>query len=139
MTKSEGSGIGRPLATNCPVAQGGQGFGGPCFPWIGFFNYLSNRSNSAYNSLQVTLTKRYSHGLYLLAGYTYAHAIDTATSNVAGVPPDSNNYSEERGNGDFDIRHRFTLSMTYELPSMKTRSQMLEGWQVSSIVNLQSG
>src|SRR5208282_4424447 len=80
-----------------------------------------------------------SHGLYLLAGYTYAHAIDTATSNLAGVPPDSNNYNEERGNGDFDIRHRFTLSMTYDLPSMKTRSQLLEGWQVTSIVNLQAG
>ncbi len=131
--------IGRPLATNCPVSQGGQGFGGPCFPWLGFFNTLGNRSNSAYNSLQVTFTKRYSHGLYLLAGYTYAHAIDTATNNLAGVPPDSNNYNEERGNGDYDIRHRFTLSATYDLPSMKTRSQLLEGWQVTSIVNLQSG
>ena len=131
--------IGRPLATNCPSSQGGQGFGGPCFPWLGFFNYLSNRSNSNYNSLQVTLTKRYSHGLYLLAGYTYAHAIDTATNNLAGVPPDSNNYNEERGNGDFDIRHRFTLSATYELPAVKSKWQMLEGWQVTSIVNLQTG
>ena len=131
--------IGRPLVTNCPVAQGGQGFGGPCFPWLGFVNFLGNRSNSNYNSLQATFTKRYSHGLYLLAGYTYAHAIDTATSNLAGVPPDSNNYSAERGNGDYDIRHRFTLSLTYDLPSKKTRSQMLEGWQVTSIVNLQTG
>jgi len=130
---------GRPLATNCPVSEGGQGFGGPCFPWLGFFNYLSNRSNSNYNSLQVTLTRRYSHGLYLLAGYTYAHAIDTATSNLASVPPDSNNYSEERGNGDYDIRHRFTLSATYDLPAVKTKWQMLEGWQATSIVNLQSG
>jgi len=131
--------IGRPLVTNCPVSEGGQGFGGPCFPWLGFFNYLGNRSNSNYNSLQVTLTKRYSHGLYLLAGYTYAHAIDTATSNLAGVPPDSNNYAEERGNGDYDIRHRFTLSMTYDLPSKKMKGQMLEGWQVTSVVNFQSG
>jgi Carboxypeptidase regulatory-like domain/TonB dependent receptor len=131
--------IGRPLATNCPVSEGGQGFGGPCFPWLGFLDFLGNRSNSNYNSLQVTLTKRYSHGLYLLAGYTYAHAIDTATSNLAGVPPDSNNYAEERGNGDFDIRNRFTLSATYDLPSVKTKWQMLEGWQATSIVNLQSG
>ncbi|HST09552.1 MAG TPA: TonB-dependent receptor [Terriglobales bacterium] len=131
--------IGRPLATNCPVSGGGQGFGGPCFPWLGFFNYLSNRSNSNFNSLQVTLTKRYSHGLYLLAGYTYGHAIDTATSNLAGVPPDSNNYNEERGNGDYDIRHRFTLSASYEFPSIKTKWQMLEGWQATSIVNLQTG
>jgi len=131
--------IGRPLATNCPVSEGGQGFGGPCFPWLGFFNYLSNRSNSNFNSLQVTLTKRYSHGLYLLAGYTYAHAIDTATSNLAGVPPDSNNYNEERGNGDYDIRHRFTFSLTYDLPAIRTKWQMLEGWQLTSIVNLQTG
>jgi len=131
--------IGRPLVTNCPVSQGGQGFGGPCFPQIGYLSFLSNRSNSAYNSLQVTLTKRYSHGLYLLAGYTYGHAIDTATSNLAGVPPDSNNYAAERGNGDFDIRHRFTLSATYDLPAVKSKWQMLEGWQVTSILNLQAG
>jgi hypothetical protein len=131
--------VGRPLNTNCPVSEGGLGTGGPCFPWLGFFNYLSNQSDSIYNSLQVTLTKRYSHGLYLLAGYTWAHAIDTATSNLAGVPPNSNNYNEERGNGDYDIRHRFTLSVTYDLPSVKTKWQMLEGWQATSIVNLQAG
>ena len=131
--------IGRPLVTNCPVAQGGYGFGGPCFPWIGFLSFLGNRSNSNYNSLQITLTKRYTKGLYLLAGYTYGHAIDTATSNLAGVPPDSNNYNAERGNGDYDIRHRFTLSATYDLPSVKTKWQMLEGWQATTILNLQSG
>jgi hypothetical protein len=134
-----GEAYGRPLNTNCPVSEGGLGTGGPCFPWLGFFNYLSNHSDSIYNSLQVTLTKRYSHGLYLLAGYTWAHAIDTATSNLAGVPPDSTNYNEERGNGDYDIRHRFTLSVTYDLPSVKTKGQMLEGWQATSIVNLQTG
>jgi hypothetical protein len=131
--------IGRPLATNCPASQGGLGFGGPCFPWLGFFSYLSNYSSSNFNSLQVTLTKRYSQGLYLLAGYTYGHAIDTATSNLAGVPPDSTDYAAERGNGDYDIRHRFTLSLTYDLPSRKTKSQLLEGWQLTSILNFQTG
>ena len=134
-----GEAYGRPLNTNCPVSEGGLATGGPCFPYIGFLDYLSNYSDSNYNSLQVTLTKRYSHGLYLLAGYTWAHAIDTATSNLAGVPPDSTNYNEERGNGDYDIRHRFTLSVTYDLPSVKTKWQMLEGWQATSIVNLQAG
>jgi hypothetical protein len=131
--------FGRPLNTSCPVDQGGLGMGGPCFPYIGFLNYLSNQSNSIYHSLQATLTKRYSHGLYLLAGYTYAHAIDTATSNLAGVPPNSLNYGAERGNGDYDIRNRFTLSVTYDLPSRKSFLQMLEGWQVTSIVTLEGG
>ena len=134
--------LGRPLVTNCPsgsVGGGGLGTGGPCFPFIGFLQQLSNRSSSNYNSLQATLTKRLSHGLYLLAGYTWAHAIDTATTNLAGVPPNSLNYNAERGNGDYDIRNRFTLSMTYDLPSKKTRSQMLEGWEVTSVVMLEGG
>ncbi len=132
-------GPGRPLNENCSVAQGGLGRGGPCFPYIGYLDYLSNRSNSAYNSLQVTLTHRYSRGLYMLVGYTYAHAIDTATSNLAGVPPDSNNYAEERGNGDYDIRHRVTVSLTYNLPDVKSKWQLLEGWQVATVAMLEGG
>jgi hypothetical protein len=132
--------IGRPLTTNCPVtANGGQGFGGPCYPYIGYLDFLSNYASSIYHSLQVTLTKRYSHGLYLLAGYTYAHAIDTATSNTAGVPQNSLNYAGDRGNGDYDIRNRFTMSVAYDLPSKKTKWQMLEGWQVTSIATLEGG
>jgi hypothetical protein len=114
------------------------GTGGPCFPYIGFLNFLSNKANSNYNSLQVTLTKHFSHGLYLLAGYTYAHAIDTATSNLAGVPQNSFDYAAERGNGDNDIRHRFTISTTYQLPSVKSKLQMLEGWQVTTLATIES-
>jgi Carboxypeptidase regulatory-like domain/TonB dependent receptor len=127
---------GRPLVSNCP-APVGLGTGGPCFPYIGYLDYLSNKSNSIYHSLQVTLTKRFSHGLYLLAGYTWAHAIDTATSNLAGVPQNSLDYSGDRGNGDYDIRNRFTLSATYELPSFKTKGQILEGWQVTTIATIE--
>jgi Carboxypeptidase regulatory-like domain/TonB-dependent Receptor Plug Domain len=127
---------GRPLNANCAVS--GLGLGGPCFPYLGFVTSLGNQGNSIYNSLQVTFTKRYSHGLYLLAGYTYAHAIDTASSNVPNnVPQNSFDYSAERGNGDFDIRNRFTLSVAYELPSRKAPLQMLEGWQVTSIATLE--
>jgi hypothetical protein len=130
----------RPLTTSCPVAQGGLGTGnGPCFPFIGFLNFLGNESNSIYHSLQVTVTKRYSHGLYLLAGYTYGHAIDTATSNGANAPPNSNDYAADRGNSDFDIRHRLTASLTYDLPSKKMRGQLLEGWQIATIVTAEGG
>jgi hypothetical protein len=124
----------RPFTVNCQIGRTG-----PCFPYLGQVDLLDNQSGSNFNSLQVTFTKRYSHGLYLLAGYTYAHAIDTATSNVAPFPQNSLNFQGERGNGDFDIRHRFTLSLTYELPSRESKSQMLKGWQVNSIVTLQGG
>src|SRR5262249_24962470 len=122
----------RPYTLNCPVALGGTGRGGPCFPYVGFINFLANKSTSIYHGLLVTLTKRYSKGLYLLAGYTYAHAIDTAggTSNLADVPQNSLNYAAERGSGDYDIRHRFTFSATYELPGFKAPLQIGRGWQI---------
>src|SRR5262249_44933562 len=68
---------------------------------------------------------------------TYAHAIDTATSNLAFAPPNSFDYSADRGNGDYDIRHRFTFSATYDIPGRKAPLQMLEGWQAQSIVTLE--
>lgn len=131
-------GPGRPLNANCSVSQGGLGLGGPCFPYIGILSFLGNQAKSNYQSLQVTYTKRYAHGLYLLAGYTYGHAIDTSSSNHSDFPQNSLDYAAERGNSEFDIRHRFTLSTSYDLPSRKAPLQMLEGWQVTSIVTLQS-
>jgi hypothetical protein len=128
---------GRPLNENCSVANGGLGLGGPCFPYIGFMQLLTNKANSIYHSLQVTFTKRYSHGLYLLAGYTYAHAIDTSSSNTAGVPQNSLDYNAERGNSDYDIRNRFTLSLAYDIPSREAPLQLLKGWQVASIVTIE--
>jgi hypothetical protein len=127
----------RPL-TNCTV-----GAGQNCFPYISYLNSLGNKSTSSYESLQVTLTHRYSRGLYLLAGYTWGHAIDVAgaTSNTAinFIPQNSLDYQAEKGNGDYDIRHRFTISATYDLPSRKAWAQMLEGWQLTSIVQWQTG
>ena len=125
--------LARPYTTNCP--------GSPCFPYIGFINQLGNKSTSIYHGLQATLTKRYSKGLYLLAGYTYAHAIDTngETTNLADVPQNSLNFPAEKGDSDYDIRHRFTLAATYEIPSRKSWGQLLEGWEVTSLVTAQSG
>jgi len=91
--------------------------------------------------LQVTFTKRYSHGLYLLGGYTFGHAIDTAgsTSNLGYIPQNNLDFNAEKASGDYDIRHRFTLSATYDLPSKKSFAQMLEGWQMNTIFTYETG
>ncbi|MGA8074135.1 MAG: TonB-dependent receptor, partial [Candidatus Acidiferrales bacterium] len=128
-----GEQLGRPFVTNCP--------NNPCFPFIGFMNFLSNLSTSSYNALQATLTKRYSHGLYGLVGYTYGHAIDTAgeTTNLADVPQNSLNFDAEKASGDYDIRHRLTVAVTYELPGVKAPLQLLKGWQITGIAMFQTG
>jgi hypothetical protein len=110
------------------------------FPYLGSINYLSNFYGSTYHGLQNTLTARNFHGLDFVAGYTYSHAVDDLSSNwVAFLPLDSTRPALERASGDEDIRHRFTFSITYTLPEMKTRSQLLEGWQVNTIITMQSG
>jgi hypothetical protein len=110
------------------------------FPYLGFINFYSNIYRSNYNGLQVTLSGRNWHGFNFVAGYTFSHAIDNQSYNWNQyLPKDSANPQGEYGNSDFDIRHRFTLSATYNIPGKKGYAQMLEGWQLNGILTLQSG
>jgi hypothetical protein len=110
------------------------------YPYLGFINFVSNLYGSTYNGLQGTLTARNYHGLGFVAGYTYSHALDYMSSNWNEfLPQDSYNPAAEHASSDYDIRHRFTLSVTYTLPEKKTRSQLLENWQINSILTLQTG
>jgi hypothetical protein len=111
------------------------------FPYLSFIYQMGNIYRSNYNGLQTTLTGRNYHGLTFVAGYTYSHALDNVGANWdfgagLGLPSNSNNYKAEYASSDFDIRNRFTLSVTYALPSKKSFAQMLEGWQINSIVSL---
>ena len=79
----------------------------------------------------------------MVAGYTYGHSLDDVGANWdfgygAGLPQDSYAPGREYGNSDFDIRHRLTLSFTYAIPGRKSFAQMLEGWEINSIITLQS-
>jgi hypothetical protein len=122
-----------------PLANGVQPFAAQ-YPYLNLINYLSNFYGSTYHGLQNTLTARNYHGLDFVLGYTYSHALDDLSSNwVAFLPMDSTRPYLEHGSGDEDIRHRFTFSITYTLPEYKTRSQLLEGWQVNTIITMQSG
>jgi hypothetical protein len=109
------------------------------YPWLGFINVMSNDIHSNYNSLQTTLTKRMSHGLSFMAGYTYAHGLDTSSLNRFGLlPQNSQDVAAEYASSDFDVRHRFTLTATYNIPGIKGFAQLLEGWTINTIVSLQS-
>jgi hypothetical protein len=131
--------FGRPFQYSCPVSQGGAGAGGPCFPYLAVINFLSNGYESKYHGLQATLTQRVTRGLSVVAGYTWSHALDQASFNRAQQPQDSTNPAAEYASSDTDIRQRFTFSMTYEVPGREGFAQMMKGWQITSIVTLQSG
>jgi hypothetical protein len=121
-----------------------------CLPYNGKFPYLSNifqmgnvyKSN--YDGLQATLNSRNFHGLSMVAGYTFSHSLDDVGANWdfgygAGLPQDSYNVGKEYASSDFDIRQRLTLSLTYAIPGKSGYGQMLQGWELNSIVTLESG
>jgi hypothetical protein len=107
------------------------------FPYLRFVNMTVNDARSNYHSLQSTLTERVTHGLSFTAGYTLGHGLDNGSLNRFGnLPQDSGNPGLEYGNSDFDIRNRFTITATYDLPSVKGFAQLLEGWKLNTIVSI---
>ena len=112
---------------------------GSQYPWFSFINVVRNPYRSNYNGLQATLTARNYHSLSFVAGYTYSHSLDdmsySAFNYIAQNPRD---LAAQYGDGDFDIRHRFTLTTTWNVPGKKGMGQLLEGWVLNSIVTIQT-
>jgi len=117
-----------------------------------FFGYAQlfqaeDTISSNYHSLQAKLDKRFSHGLSFLMAYTYSHSIDGASvffgsgANATTIfPQDNYNLAAERGNSDFDIRHRLTWSFLYEIPAFHVLPKAIgQGWQLGGILSLQTG
>jgi hypothetical protein len=111
------------------------------FPYLAQIFQMGNIYRSNYNGLQTTLTSRNYHGLSMVAGYTYSHSLDQVGANWdfgagLGLPTDATHTNREYASSDFDIRHRFTWSLNYLLPSKDGFAQMLKGWQINSIISL---
>jgi hypothetical protein len=108
-------------------------------PSLRYINFMENNYTSIYHGLQVGLTQRAWHGFGYVLGYTWSHSIDDASLNRAPQPQNSFRPDLERGSSDLDVRNRFTFSTTYDVPGKKGYGQLLEGWQVNSIIVLQGG
>lgn len=127
----------------------------------GFFQNQST-AQSTYNSLQMSLTRRFSRGFQFLASYTFAKSIDNASGQGGGpgaggvlnpgavgetspILGDQSNNRANRGRSDFDRKHRFVFSALYDLPTPRFAegSQagrlLLGNWQLASIVTSMSG
>ncbi|MGA8528718.1 MAG: TonB-dependent receptor [Acidobacteriaceae bacterium] len=110
------------------------------FPDLAFINQLSGLYRSNYDGLQATLNVRNLHGLSFLGAYTYSHSLDDSSEDWNQyLPQNSKNPNGQYSNSDWDIRSRFTLSLTYDIPGKEGKGQLLSGWQLNSIVSLQSG
>ncbi len=101
-----------------------------------------------YHGLITTLTKRFAQGFSFQAAYHLSETKGTAFADdftgfgIFTSPSDPLTNEQDRGPGDFDMRHRFTLTGVVE-PRFKGLSgaaaAVLNGWQMSSRVILSSG
>jgi hypothetical protein len=97
-------------------------------------------ANSAYNSLQASLDKRFAHGLQFSLAYTFSKSLDEASSfeGILNPLPGANNRSLSL----FDATHRIVFSYYWELPVPKYtgfKGVALNGWAVSGITTFQTG
>jgi len=97
-------------------------------------------ANSAYNSLQASLDKRFAHGLQFTAAYTFSKSFDEASSFEGILNPIDPRIS--RSLSEFDARHRIVFSYYWELPFQHyngAKGKLINGWAVSGITTFQTG
>lgn len=111
------------------------------YPYLQYIDYQTNTDFSNYNALEATLTARNFHRLSFLAGYTYSHALNEEPGTGYGIqqPQDSTNPRADYGPTGFDVRHNFSFSPSYVLPSKKSPLQLLEGWSLQSAILIHTG
>jgi hypothetical protein len=124
-------------------------------PWpeFGRVFQVSGFGKANYNSFSMKLQRRFSAGLTYLTSYTWSKSIDTG-SGIRMPPGDTlflqNEFCQrcDRAVSAFSATHRFVTSLMYELPFGRGKPflnhdgfihSIVGGWQMGSIVTLQSG
>ena len=103
-------------------------------------DYLTNYSNSTYNSLQVAVRRRSKAGLDYSANYTFSKVLSDAAGDTQSRIEhflDISNAKLERARASFDLRHAIKGTAFYDLPLGKGR--LRGGWTIGSIFSWQSG
>jgi hypothetical protein len=145
-TGSKGTHLGRRYDLNQPLRQSqyklpNGTFLRPFSDWS-TINYYWFGSNSAYEGASVMFRRRFAKGFFYRVNYVYAKSIDEASqlagyaNNGYGGAQDSRNLGLERGRSDFDRRHAFTVSFTYET---QFRNHWLKGWEIATTGRAYSG
>jgi hypothetical protein len=107
--------------------------------FLGLVTAFPGIGHSIYHAGSVELRRRFARGLFALANYTWSRTIDDSTNELNSSlvnprrPQNPHNMKNERGLSSLDMPHKFTLSWTYELPRLFTKSslanRLLDGWQ----------
>jgi hypothetical protein len=122
------------------------------FLGVGVSSYaVETGLNANYNSLQVSVTKRFSHGLEFLSSYTWSKSLDEDSGRAASTGVElttemgnqKNIRESNYGPSLFDRTSRIVASFVYQIPGPAggpaAVRQLASGWQLSGVTVLQSG
>ena len=114
------------------------------YPNFGPIGMIDSGFNSNYNSGQLSVERKASHGLSLLADYTWSRALndfsETVNSSYYQTNPFDRNFNY--GPGTPDLTNVIKFSGIWEIPHFHlsgTAEKFLNGWRLSPIVNWRSG
>ncbi len=107
------------------------------FPWFsGIFQY-GPAGFSNYHALQVSFTQRTFHGLTMKGIYSLAR--DWATTKGGNNPFVMDGRNVAGYYGPWTPTHHVGITATYAIPGIKSPAHLLQGWEINSSVNIQSG
>src|SRR6185436_7565146 len=113
---------------------------------VPFFNVKQYESSgsSIYHAVTTTINKRFSRHYQLLGSWTWSHAIDDSTDlQTLQEPQDNANTRLDRGNSNFDQRHRLVISGVFDSPAQSFRRpiarSLLRDWTLAPVIEVSSG
>src|SRR5262245_3802708 len=121
------------LAATSPISPGAT---------LGNITEVQSVGWSNYKGLWITANRPMTQGVQLSASYTLSKSSDSNSyegtgANNNGSLQNSFDLDDSYGPSDFDVRHRFSINGTYELPFHGNR--LKDGWQVTGVWQIQSG
>jgi Carboxypeptidase regulatory-like domain/TonB-dependent Receptor Plug Domain/TonB dependent receptor len=106
----------------------------------------SDANNANYNALQLTLTRRFSHGFSLLASYVWSKSMDISSIDPANITLTLSNQiylKQDYARSDYDIPQDFIASYLWAIPGTNrfgfAGRYILSGWQVNGITSIRTG
>lgn len=113
--------------------------------------YLTNNADqSNYNALQLQYTHRLSHGLQVLASYTWSHSLDNGSTDAlynfgyddsAQEPSSFYNIHQDYGPSNYDIRQTMNAAVTYQPMwgiGNNVARHITNGWAIDGILHARS-
>ena len=157
-TRLPGEVDGDPAPPGNPATEQQRRIYAAALPNVTGITYYINAFSSTYNSLQVKVEKRLSHGLQFLSTYTFSKSVDNKSGSPVTGGGDSNssdfvqdpfNWNADRALSSFNVKSKFVTAFNYNLPFGRSQAiggqwnravdALLGGWQANGILTLQSG